>query len=392
MASTSNDLYKILGVDPSASGDEIRSAFRARAKGLHPDVNPENPSSEEAFKRLSAAFSILSKPKERRLYDLLRSPSDRNRRTATQTDRPTKTLFRKFAYSILAGSAAAGITVTIIAGLNIQVTKDLLQFANAVRQDFNDSVASPKTNAVLKKNTATASAGSKENRIAKTYQHKAFAEISGSLHHSKIAPPSKPQRPPTIAIANEMAAGNSGEERPKSQVTAVKPKTAKVRPVKTVAKPKGRPINRQIVAQKREIKPKKRQETRSKHRKRGAMPQKKNTRNPVHRAVRAAILKQVAAFRKDDGAAAFALAAPNIQERFHDATSFMKMVAKSYPQVYRPKKVVFLSLTKKAGNIIQRVLLRGSDRRSVIAHYSLVRINGLWRISGCEFKQRDRRI
>jgi DnaJ-class molecular chaperone len=63
------DLYDILGVPRRATDEEIRSAFRKLAKASHPDVNPDNSSAAERFKKITAANDILSDPEKRRQYD-----------------------------------------------------------------------------------------------------------------------------------------------------------------------------------------------------------------------------------------------------------------------------------------------------------------------------------
>ncbi|GAA5871159.1 hypothetical protein JCM3774_006808 [Rhodotorula dairenensis] len=64
------DLYKILGVKRRAKTDEVRRAFLARSRVIHPDKLPFYSPSTTAFQRLSFAYETLSKPSSRRLYDL----------------------------------------------------------------------------------------------------------------------------------------------------------------------------------------------------------------------------------------------------------------------------------------------------------------------------------
>ena len=64
-----DDLYQVLGVDKTASQKEIRAAHRARVKKHHPDLNPGDKRAEETFRKVQAAYDILSDEEKRRRYD-----------------------------------------------------------------------------------------------------------------------------------------------------------------------------------------------------------------------------------------------------------------------------------------------------------------------------------
>ncbi|GLC58678.1 hypothetical protein PLESTB_001387300 [Pleodorina starrii] len=64
-----SNYYELLGVDPDCDEEDIRAAFRRRAKELHPDVNKEE-GATEAFVQLSRAYEVLSDQESRRQYDI----------------------------------------------------------------------------------------------------------------------------------------------------------------------------------------------------------------------------------------------------------------------------------------------------------------------------------
>lgn len=64
-----DDLYGLLGVRPDADDDEIKRAYRRKARELHPDANGGDPESEAKFKEVSFAYEVLRDPERRARYD-----------------------------------------------------------------------------------------------------------------------------------------------------------------------------------------------------------------------------------------------------------------------------------------------------------------------------------
>lgn len=67
--------YRLLGVDPDASAEQIKRAYKRRARQLHPDHRPDDPASADEFRRLKEAYRVLSEPALRAEYDRLRAPA-----------------------------------------------------------------------------------------------------------------------------------------------------------------------------------------------------------------------------------------------------------------------------------------------------------------------------
>jgi DnaJ-class molecular chaperone len=74
------DPYAALGVPKSASVEEIRKAYRKLAKELHPDVRPNDKATTERFKRVTAAFNLLSDETQRGRFDRGEIDADGNER------------------------------------------------------------------------------------------------------------------------------------------------------------------------------------------------------------------------------------------------------------------------------------------------------------------------
>ena len=63
------DYYKILGISKTATGKNIKTAYRKLARKYHPDLNPDNKESERKFKEINEANEVLSDPESRKKYD-----------------------------------------------------------------------------------------------------------------------------------------------------------------------------------------------------------------------------------------------------------------------------------------------------------------------------------
>src|SRR5271169_4319373 len=69
-SSNGNDFYEVLGVERGATPEQIKSAYRKAALKWHPDRNPEKKQeAEHNFREASEAYSVLSDPQKRAVYD-----------------------------------------------------------------------------------------------------------------------------------------------------------------------------------------------------------------------------------------------------------------------------------------------------------------------------------
>jgi len=104
----------------------------------------------------------------------------------------------------------------------------------------------------------------------------------------------------------------------------------------------------------------------------------------------AIVERQFEAFERDDGAAAYALAAPTIKEMFGDSDHFMAMVRDHYAPVYRHRSVEFGAFKESGDQASLEATLIDNDNVVWTALYSFRRVsNGDWLISGCVLAKSD---
>lgn len=79
--------YERLGLSASASQDEIKAAYRKRAKSLHPDLHPDDPGKLAEFQAVSAAYDLLGDAEKRRRFDAGEIDADGHERPEAQFHR-----------------------------------------------------------------------------------------------------------------------------------------------------------------------------------------------------------------------------------------------------------------------------------------------------------------
>ena len=107
-------------------------------------------------------------------------------------------------------------------------------------------------------------------------------------------------------------------------------------------------------------------------------------------ALQAVIDDQIAAFRRDDGSAAYSHAAPSIKQLFPSVQRFMEMVRKGYQPVYRPQSYSFGPVLQNRSGPVQSVRLIGPSGGEWIALYSFEQQpDGSWKITGVVLRKAE---
>ncbi|MDE6679309.1 MAG: DnaJ domain-containing protein [Ruminococcus sp.] len=63
------DYYEVLGIQKGASDDEIKKAYKKKAREFHPDLHPDDPTCEDKMKEVNEAYEVLSNPDKKQRYD-----------------------------------------------------------------------------------------------------------------------------------------------------------------------------------------------------------------------------------------------------------------------------------------------------------------------------------
>jgi curved DNA-binding protein len=118
---SNKDYYKTLGVNKSASTNDIKKAYRKLAMKYHPDRNKGNKAAEEKFKEISEAYAVLSDPEKKKQYDMFGAEGFQQRYSQEDIFRSFdfSDIFREFGFGDIGGSkrgAGSGIFTHIFSG------------------------------------------------------------------------------------------------------------------------------------------------------------------------------------------------------------------------------------------------------------------------------------
>jgi molecular chaperone DnaJ len=134
---TTRDLYEVLGVAKDAPQDEIKTAYRRLARQYHPDVNPDNPESEEQFKEIGNAYNILSDPDKRARYDQFGTVDDVPQDPFFQGSASINDIFDMFFGGGMGGGNGRNRTAQNGADLQTRVQISLKEVITGASRDVN---------------------------------------------------------------------------------------------------------------------------------------------------------------------------------------------------------------------------------------------------------------
>ena len=140
------DYYALLGVRHDATPEEVKKAYRRKARELHPDVNPAE-HAQEQFKEVTAAYEVLSDPAKRELYDLGGDPLSASGATAGGSPFSgfgnLGDIMDAFFGGAGAGGATRGARTRVRAGADalIRLDLDLAETAFGVKRDITIDTA-----------------------------------------------------------------------------------------------------------------------------------------------------------------------------------------------------------------------------------------------------------
>ena len=105
--------------------------------------------------------------------------------------------------------------------------------------------------------------------------------------------------------------------------------------------------------------------------------------------IRAVIIRQIEALRRDDAESAFALVSPAVQQTYGTPARFLDVMRTSYQPVYRPAAIAFLEPVVFGADAVQPVQLTDRAGGVWLAYYAMQRQkDGSWRAAGCHLVQR----
>jgi DnaJ-class molecular chaperone len=154
------DFYSILGVKRDAGADEIKSAWRTKAKSVHPDQNRDDPHAHNRFAEIGRAYEVLKDPAKRSRYDQQRMKVEALERE--QTIMQQRNAAREAAEKAKQARSNAERVLEELARAEAEKAKaDAAQAAKMKAAQQQTAEAKPQQQAGAKAETATADAGDK---------------------------------------------------------------------------------------------------------------------------------------------------------------------------------------------------------------------------------------